>query len=88
MQTLTRLHTHEWTEQNYLSFSLSLLDWHQQACQLEHPPLDNLSIAGLQSEKQCNKSGSTINRCTNIYCSYQSSRKNSYLIVITIFIHK
>ena len=38
IQTLTRLQTHEWTEQNYLSFSLSLLDWHQQACQLEHPP--------------------------------------------------
>ena len=32
----TRQHTHEWTEQNYLSFSLSLLDWHQQACQPEH----------------------------------------------------
>uniref|UniRef100_A0A2P2PBS9 Uncharacterized protein n=1 Tax=Rhizophora mucronata TaxID=61149 RepID=A0A2P2PBS9_RHIMU len=30
-------HTHEWTERNLQSFSLSLLDWHPQACRLGHP---------------------------------------------------
>jgi hypothetical protein len=36
--TETMLHIHEMSEQNYPSFSLSPLDWHQQASQLEHRP--------------------------------------------------
>lgn len=34
----TMQHQHERTAQDYLSFSLPPLDWHQQVCRVEHHP--------------------------------------------------